>query len=81
LPDVAKTPELRASSRRLRHVGRTCVAIAWTRRKNDRGVAAKETAVHSAAQACGVRRDLQKSSGFFLKAGVGLADESEGMAT
>ncbi len=33
-----------------------------------------------AAQACGVRRYLQQSSGFFLKSGPGLADESEGMA-
>jgi nucleoside-diphosphate-sugar epimerase len=33
-----------------------------------------------AAQACGVRRYIQQSSGFFLKAGPGLADESEGMA-
>jgi 2-alkyl-3-oxoalkanoate reductase len=34
-----------------------------------------------AAVACGVRRYVQQSSGFFLKAGVGLADESVGMAT
>jgi nucleoside-diphosphate-sugar epimerase len=33
-----------------------------------------------AAQACGVRRYLQQSSGFFLKAGIGLADESVPMA-
>jgi nucleoside-diphosphate-sugar epimerase len=33
-----------------------------------------------AAVACGVRRYVQQSSGFFLKAGPGLADESEGMA-
>ncbi|HEV7998237.1 MAG TPA: NAD(P)-dependent oxidoreductase [Planctomycetaceae bacterium] len=34
-----------------------------------------------AAQACGVRRYLQQSSGFFLKTDAGLADESNGMAT
>lgn len=34
-----------------------------------------------AAAACGARRYVQQSSGFFLKPGVGLADESEGMAT
>ncbi len=33
-----------------------------------------------AAQACGVRRYLQQSSGFFLAPGPGLADESVGMA-
>jgi 2-alkyl-3-oxoalkanoate reductase len=33
-----------------------------------------------AAQTCGVRRYIQQSSGFFLKSGTGLADESEGMA-
>lgn len=33
-----------------------------------------------AAQACGVRRYIQQSSAFFLKGGVGLADESVGMA-
>jgi nucleoside-diphosphate-sugar epimerase len=33
-----------------------------------------------AAQACGVHRYIQQSSGFFLKAGPGLADESDGMA-
>jgi nucleoside-diphosphate-sugar epimerase len=32
------------------------------------------------AERCGVRRYLQQSSGFFLRAGVGLADESEPMA-
>src|SRR6516165_4789314 len=36
--------------------------------------------LHRAARACGVRRYLQQSSGFFLKPGKGLADESEGMA-
>ena len=34
-----------------------------------------------AAQVCGVRRYIQQSGGFFFKAGTGLADESEGMAT
>jgi nucleoside-diphosphate-sugar epimerase len=34
-----------------------------------------------AAAACGVRRYVQQSSAFFLKARVGLADESAGMAT
>jgi 2-alkyl-3-oxoalkanoate reductase len=33
-----------------------------------------------AAQAAGVRRYIQQSSGFFLKAGSGLADESESLA-
>jgi nucleoside-diphosphate-sugar epimerase len=33
-----------------------------------------------AARACGVRRYIQQASGFFLKSGSGLADESEGMA-
>ncbi len=33
-----------------------------------------------AAQAAGVRRYLQQASGFFLKAGSGLADESESLA-
>jgi nucleoside-diphosphate-sugar epimerase len=33
-----------------------------------------------AAQAIGVRRYLQQSSGFFLKSGSGLADESESLA-
>src|SRR5262249_43676520 len=33
-----------------------------------------------AARACGVRRYLQQSSGFFLKPGSGLADESKGLA-
>jgi 2-alkyl-3-oxoalkanoate reductase len=36
--------------------------------------------LHRAAQACGVRRYVQQASGFFLKAGSGLADESEGLA-
>jgi nucleoside-diphosphate-sugar epimerase len=36
--------------------------------------------LHRAAQACGVRRYLQQASGFFLKAGSGLADESESLA-
>jgi nucleoside-diphosphate-sugar epimerase len=36
--------------------------------------------LHRAARACGVRRYVQQSSGFFLKPGNGLADESEGMA-
>jgi nucleoside-diphosphate-sugar epimerase len=36
--------------------------------------------LHRAARACGVRRYLQQSSGFFLKPGSGLADESEGLA-
>jgi nucleoside-diphosphate-sugar epimerase len=33
-----------------------------------------------AARACGVRRYLQQASGFFLRPGSGLADESEGLA-
>src|SRR5262245_62692515 len=36
--------------------------------------------LHRAARACGARRYIQQSSGFFLKPGSGLADESEGMA-
>jgi nucleoside-diphosphate-sugar epimerase len=36
--------------------------------------------LHRAARACGVRRYVQQSSGFFLKPGRGLADESEGLA-
>jgi nucleoside-diphosphate-sugar epimerase len=36
--------------------------------------------LHRAAWACGVRRYIQQSSGFFLKPGSGLADESEGFA-
>jgi len=36
--------------------------------------------LHRAALAHGVRRYLQQSSGFFLKPGKGLADESESMA-
>lgn len=36
--------------------------------------------VHRAARACRVRRYVQQSSGFFLRSGRGLADESEGMA-
>jgi 2-alkyl-3-oxoalkanoate reductase len=36
--------------------------------------------LHRAARACGVRRYIQQASGFFLQAGSGLADESEGMA-
>jgi nucleoside-diphosphate-sugar epimerase len=36
--------------------------------------------LHRAARACGVRRYIQQSSGFFLKPGSGLADESEGLA-
>ena len=36
--------------------------------------------LHRAARACGVRRYLQQSSGFFLKPGRRLADESEGLA-
>ncbi len=34
-----------------------------------------------AAQACGVRRYIQQSSGFFLKASSGLADETAPLAT
>ena len=33
-----------------------------------------------AARACGVRRYMQQASGFFLRPGSGLADESEGLA-
>src|SRR5262245_36304895 len=36
--------------------------------------------LYRAARACGVRRYIQQSSGFFLKPGSGLADESEGLA-
>jgi len=36
--------------------------------------------LHRAAQACGVRRYIQQSTGFFLRSGNGLADESEGLA-
>lgn len=36
--------------------------------------------LHRAARACGVRRYIQQSSGFFLQAGIGLADESAGFA-
>jgi nucleoside-diphosphate-sugar epimerase len=36
--------------------------------------------LHRAARACGVRRYIQQASGFFLKPGNGLADESEGLA-
>src|SRR5215472_12315821 len=36
--------------------------------------------LHRAARACGARRYVQQSSGFFLRPGDGLADESEGMA-
>ena len=36
--------------------------------------------LHRVALAYGVRRYLQQSSGFFLKPGKGLADESESMA-
>jgi nucleoside-diphosphate-sugar epimerase len=36
--------------------------------------------LHRTARACGVRRYIQQSSGFFLKPGSGLADESEGLA-
>lgn len=36
--------------------------------------------LHRVARACGVRRYIQQSSGFFLKPGSGLADESEGLA-
>ena len=37
--------------------------------------------LHRAAQATGVRRYIQQASGFFLKAGAGLADESSHLAT
>ena len=36
--------------------------------------------LHRAAEDGGVRRYIQQSSGFFLKAGRGLADESEQLA-
>jgi nucleoside-diphosphate-sugar epimerase len=36
--------------------------------------------LHRAARACWVRRYIQQSSGFFLRPGRGLADESEGLA-
>jgi nucleoside-diphosphate-sugar epimerase len=36
--------------------------------------------LHRAARAAGVRRYAQQASGFFLKPGDGLADESEGLA-
>ena len=36
--------------------------------------------LHRAARANGVRRYIQQASGFFLKPGSGLADESEGLA-
>src|SRR5262245_5855222 len=36
--------------------------------------------LHRAARACGVGRYIQQSSGFFLKPGSGLADESEAFA-
>jgi nucleoside-diphosphate-sugar epimerase len=36
--------------------------------------------LHRTARACGVRRYMQQASGFFLKPGPGLADESEGLA-
>jgi nucleoside-diphosphate-sugar epimerase len=36
--------------------------------------------LHRAAQASGMRRYIQQTSGFFLKAGSGLADESERLA-
>lgn len=36
--------------------------------------------LHRAARACGVRRYVQQSSGFFLQPGSGPADESEGFA-
>jgi hypothetical protein len=36
--------------------------------------------LHRAAMACGVRRYIQQASGFFLEPGVGLADESAGLA-
>ncbi len=34
----------------------------------------------AAARACGVRRYVQQASGFFIRPGAGLGDESEGMA-
>lgn len=36
--------------------------------------------LYQAARACGVRRYIQQSSGFFLQPGNGLADESEALA-
>ncbi|MGA7122706.1 MAG: NAD(P)-dependent oxidoreductase [Polyangiaceae bacterium] len=36
--------------------------------------------LYAAALACGVRRYAQQASAFFLRPGVGLADESEGLA-
>ena len=36
--------------------------------------------LHRAARACGVRRYIQQASGFFLRPGSGLADESVGLA-
>jgi nucleoside-diphosphate-sugar epimerase len=36
--------------------------------------------LHRAARACGARRYIQQSSGFFLEPGGGLADESAGLA-
>jgi nucleoside-diphosphate-sugar epimerase len=36
--------------------------------------------LHHATRECGVRRYIQQASGFFLKPGNGLADESEGLA-
>ena len=36
--------------------------------------------LHRVARACGVRRYVQQASGFFLRPGSGLADESEGLA-
>src|SRR6516162_10814880 len=36
--------------------------------------------LHRAARACGVGRYIQQASGFFLRPGSGLADESEGLA-
>ena len=36
--------------------------------------------LHRAARACGVRRYIQQTSGFFLEPGSGLADESAGLA-
>ena len=36
--------------------------------------------LHRAGRACGVRRYVQQASGFFLRPGSGLADESEGLA-
>jgi 2-alkyl-3-oxoalkanoate reductase len=36
--------------------------------------------LYRAARACGVRRYVQQASGFFLRPGSGLAEESEGLA-